>query len=187
MSGARTYRRPVVPAVAIFCVLTCTLPVPAQDESRLEQSRALTAGFAAELQTALQSGMAAGGPAAAIAACKDEAPAIASRLSEDSGARVGRTSLRVRNPANRADEWQRRALVLMEEDPSRTEVYESSPDGGFRYMKAIPTGALCLNCHGTVLAPDIAAKIDEAYPDDEARGYYLGDVRGAFTITWPES
>ena len=52
-------------------------------------------------------------------------------------------------------------------------------------MKAIPTGGICLTCHGTGLSPDIDAVLSQSYPHDLARGYEVGDVRGAFSVTWP--
>ena len=52
-------------------------------------------------------------------------------------------------------------------------------------MKAIPTGELCLVCHGTQIAPQVLEKLDALYPRDEARGFSAGDIRGAFTITQP--
>ncbi len=42
--------------------------------------------------------MQAGGPVAAIEVCQTRAPEIAARLGQESGAQVGRTALRVRNP-----------------------------------------------------------------------------------------
>jgi hypothetical protein len=50
-------------------------------------------------------------------------------------------------------------------------------------MKAIPTGALCLQCHGLDIAPPVAEKIAELYPYDKATGYREGDIRGAFVVT----
>ena len=157
------------------------------EDALLLKSREVTATFATEMQTALQTAMATGGPVGAIDACKVTAPAIAARLSEETGADVGRTSLRVRNPANEAENWESAVLAAFEAPGASSEHFERTGNNGARYMKAIPTGAICLNCHGTVIPPDIASKLDEAYPDDEARGYYLGDIRGAFTITWPET
>ena len=60
-------------------------------------------------------------------------------------------------------------------------------DGGkqFRFMKAIPTGEVCLACHGSTITPEVAAALDQAYPGDPARGYALGDVRGAFSLAKP--
>ena len=53
----------------------------------------------------------------------------------------------------------------------------------FRFMKAIPTGALCLQCHGSSISPEVSARLAELYPDDKATGYATGDIRGAFVVT----
>ena len=173
--------------LALFAVIVSTYAQSDDEDALLLKSREVTASFATEMQAALQTAMASGGPVGAIDACKVTAPAIAARLSSEYGADVGRTSLRVRNPANAADDWESEILASFEAPGAPAEHFERTGNNGARYMRAIPTGALCLNCHGTVLPPDIAARLDEAYPDDQARGYYLEDVRGAFTITWPES
>jgi hypothetical protein len=55
----------------------------------------------------------------------------------------------------------------------------------FRYMKAIPTGKVCLSCHGEKLDPAVAAKLKALYPRDKAVGFRSGDIRGAFTIIQP--
>ena len=40
----------------------------------------------------------------------------------------------------------------------------------------------CLKCHGETIEPETAAILDELYPEDKARGYKAGQVRGAFTL-----
>ena len=50
------------------------------------------------------------------------------------------------------------------------------------FMKAIPTGSLCLACHGTTLAPDVSTELSKLYPDDKAKGYSLNQVRGAIVV-----
>jgi hypothetical protein len=52
-------------------------------------------------------------------------------------------------------------------------------------MKAIPAGEVCLACHGAAITPEVAAALDAAYPEDQARGYALGDVRRAFSVSKP--
>jgi len=52
----------------------------------------------------------------------------------------------------------------------------------FRYMKAIPTGGLCLQCHGQNVAPGVHQKLNELYPNDQATGYSEGEIRGAFVV-----
>jgi len=174
------------PAIICATLLAVLGAANADEDALLIESRSVVSSFAAEMQTALQQAMAAGGPVAAIAVCKEVAPGIAERMSAESGATVGRTSLKLRNPANAPLDWQRDVLEAFE-DGNSDEYFERIGNNGARYMKPIATGALCLNCHGTVLAPDVRQQLDEAYPDDQARGYYLDDVRGAFSVVWPDS
>ena len=56
-----------------------------------------------------------------------------------------------------------------------------------RYMKALPTQPLCLNCHGTEdkLSPEVKAKLTGLYPQDKATGYGEGQIRGALTVKRP--
>lgn len=164
--------------------------VQADDDPRLADSREIVKEFAGHLQAALQSAISTGGPANAVGVCKDIAPDIASELSRERGAAVSRTSLRLRNPANLPRDWQ--FDVLREFDDRNAtdtvpEFYESRPDGQFRYMKAIPTGGLCLACHGSEIPAEVGEQLDENYPHDRARGYAAGDIRGAFSIVWPAS
>ena len=160
-------------------------------DARVETSRTITAEFASRLQSALLSAMSEGGPAAAIAVCQELAPQIASELSRSSGAKVQRTSLKFRNAANAPELWQSDVLQKFDSSaaqagqPGGLESFSVAGDGGFRYMKAIPTGELCLTCHGSAVPAEVEAALDEHYPHDLARGYALGDVRGAFSVMWP--
>jgi len=169
----------------IWMIIT---PAFAGDDSFLHDSRALANSFGAELKAALQTAMATGGPVEAIGVCKDQAPQIASRLSRESGAKVSRTSRRFRNPANAPEPWQ---IAMLESLQSEMTAENPSPErierhaDGIRYMKAIRMQPVCLACHGETLTDDVSAALAEYYPHDRARGYALGDLRGAFSISWP--
>jgi hypothetical protein len=177
-------------SAVIFCAIASltvpTVAVAGDESALLLKSREITAQFATELQAALKQSMGSGGPIAAIGACKDMAPQIAADLSRENGATVSRTSLKVRNRANTAVSWQ--AQVLHDFDAAETpaEYFEQVGKNGARYMKPIPTGGLCLACHGSELSPDIRDRLDEAYPGDQARGYNIGDIRGAFSVVWAD-
>ena len=54
-------------------------------------------------------------------------------------------------------------------------------------MKAIRIQPVCLVCHGEALSDDVRQALDEHYPHDRARNYALGDLRGAFSVSWPAS
>lgn len=49
-------------------------------------------------------------------------------------------------------------------------------------MNPIPTSGLCLTCHGTDLVDEITNKVKLLYPNDQATGFDVGDIRRAFTL-----
>lgn len=172
----------------------CT-PLQAGDyEAQLAASRETVKQFMQSLKDELQSGMQEGGPVNAISTCNLTAPGIANTYSIRNGWDVGRTSLKLRNPGNLPDAWERGVLESFEarkqagEDPATMEHYEVIDINGgreFRYMKAIPTGKICLVCHGEQVDVIAKQRIDTLYPHDQATGFKEGDIRGAFTITQP--
>lgn len=164
-------------------------------EARVAASRgAVTALFDA-LKTELVAALKAGSPADAIPTCNLKAIPITQEITEKKGWRVARTSLKLRNPANAPDAWERGVLEKFEakklagENPAKMEFYEVvmvNDKKVFRYMKAIPTAKEpCLLCHGSDLKPEVVAQLKEVYPQDQARDYKEGDIRGAFTISQP--
>ena len=179
----------------------CTLiAVPAQSSEPTaawdERSRALAEQLMGELQAELRQAMQQGGPVAAIEVCRTRAPLVASRLSASAGADVGRTAMRVRNPANAPDDLERAimqsfAAVLANASPPSSvapeAVVELRSAQGIerRYLRAIPMQPLCLTCHGATLPPDVAAAIARDYPQDAATGFEPGQLRGAVTVRWP--
>ena len=169
--------------------------VTAQDvEQQLSDSKNATQQLASQLKQKLVSSLQEGGPVEAIGVCNTEAIIIASALSEKYKGKVGRTSLKIRNHDNQPDDWEKSVLLNFEnkkqagEDVSQLEIYQIIEDESgkwFRYMKAIPTGDVCLMCHGEHIAPDVHEKIKSLYPNDLATGYEKGELRGAFTIKLP--
>jgi hypothetical protein len=167
---------------------------PATDVAWVDQSRQLAMQLGGQLKGELTKAIAEGGPVAAINVCYLRAPEIAAQLSQASGARVGRTALRVRNPSNAPDELERSVLEQFAADLGSgpidrplEAIFEIRRGDAVerRYMRAIPTDALCLTCHGTTIAPDLAAAIARDYPKDQATGFEQGQLRGAFSVVWP--
>ena len=163
-------------------------------KERAQNSKKVVKEFMGQLKGELQAGMKAGGPINAISVCKDKAPGIAKSLSDKYGWDIARTSLKTRNTSNAPDAWETKVLNEFEARKAKGEAvkpmayFEAVENNGkksFRFMKAIPTGEVCLKCHGDNIAPPIKAKLQELYPDDKATGFKLGDIRGAFTITQP--
>ena len=163
-------------------------------KQQAQKSKMVVKEFMTQLKGELKGAMKAGGPVNAINVCNEKAPAIAKALSDKYGWDIARTSLKTRNNSNAPDAWETKVLNKFEtrkakgEDVKPMAYFEAVENNGkksFRFMKAIPTGEVCLKCHGENIAPPIKAKLQELYPNDMATGYKLGDVRGAFTITQP--
>lgn len=181
------------------CLLLLLLSVPVSAETvrpanLAETGREIIRTFAERLQGELQQAMADGGPVAAIAICKERAPAIARQLSTD-GWQVKRTSLKPRNPLNSPDPFERDVLRDFENKKQQGWAVENlgyyklrqfnrgeHEINEFRYMKAIAVKPVCLSCHGENIDPAVLKKLDSLYPEDQARGYAVGDIRGAFSL-----
>jgi hypothetical protein len=157
------------------------------DDPALNEARALVKQYMKSLKTELMASLAEGGPEQAIAVCNEQAPRIAAHLSTNSTWTVARTSLKTRSETNAPDEWERGVLLAFDKqvkggaDPETLEFAEEI-NGEFRYMKAIPTAALCLTCHGSEIAPPVQNRLSELYPKDQAVGYSVGELRGAFSL-----
>lgn len=176
--------------VSSYVILGLMVSVTLADDRR-EQSRVISETLGQRLKSQLMAAMHAGDPVAAIESCYVVAPALAKDVGTQANAQVGRTSLRLRSPDNAPDAWQRQQLISLQQrlDNGETwdtlETFEVLDNGGARYLKAIPVQAPCLTCHGSDLAPAIAARLHDLYPDDAATGYALGQLRGAFVVDWP--
>ena len=163
---------------------------PSADEAR---QAAMSLGK--QLKATLGKAMKSGGPTQAINVCNIKAPEIASDVSADTGWKVARTSLKLRNPNNAPDAWetavlkdfeQRKAAGESPETLEYSEVVEQDGRRVFRFMKAIPTQKVCTNCHGgDGVSEEVVAKLKTLYPEDQARGFKEGDLRGAFTLSKP--
>ncbi|MBE9516394.1 MAG: DUF3365 domain-containing protein [Proteobacteria bacterium] len=181
-----------------FVVLVVSLILAActtvNTEERTNASRETVKQMAEKMKGTMKETMKSGGPIKAIEVCRTKAPKMAAMMSEKKGWEISRTSLKTRNPDNNPDVWELSALLDFEkrkekgEDIKKMEYTEVVTEGGnkyFRYMKAIPTAAPCLTCHGSKIDSKLEAKINELYPQDTARGFSAGDIRGAFSIKQP--
>ncbi len=158
----------------------------ASDPALDAEAQALVAPFAGQLQATVKSAMQSGGAVAAVDACHTLAPAIANQHSRAPWT-VGRTALKVRNPGNTADEWEKQVLLKFESQRAAGTPLEQLRHGEkigneYRYMQAIGTAEVCLACHGKTLAPELQSVIKQKYPDDQATGFLAGDLRGAFSL-----
>ncbi len=155
------------------------------------EAKTITKAFGGALKGELKKAMKAGGPINALDVCNTKANPIAEKAAKEHNALISRVSLKNRNPDNVPNDWQRAVLENFNARAAKgenvkkmgfAEVVEHDGKKQLRFMKALPTGGVCLECHGANIEADVQAKITELYPDDKATGYEKGQVRGAVVI-----
>lgn len=185
--------------LALFASLALmTSAVYAEDISKYQdESRAVAMPFLKQLGSVNQNAVSEGGPEAAIKVCKEVAPQMSSDISRQTGWKLTRVSLKVRNPLlGTPDAWEQKALQEFEaraakgEKPESMEIAEivQEPAGkSFRFIKAIPLQAGCVACHGSAeqIPDNVKAHLSADYPHDKAIGYSVGQIRGAVSIKRP--
>ncbi|GFD83015.1 hypothetical protein KUL118_58770 [Tenacibaculum sp. KUL118] len=164
-------------------------------QTKVKQARVHAKALGGALKSRLKQAIQSGGLEAGVEECKLAAEPIAEGLSQNGWA-VGRTALKVRNPNNAPDEWEREQLALFASLLEKTKLEDKQPStpidtykydsdsGEFRYMMAIQQGQVCMACHGAQVSPSVKETILKHYPEDEATGFELGELRGAFTLTY---
>ena len=184
----------ILPLILVLFLSNCGKDYISYKEisHRTEQSKDMVKEFGGKLKGKLQAAMKSGGPIKAMTVCNEQAPLIAKKLSDKSGWDIHRTSLKAR--ATKPDAWETQIMQSFEQRHTdgdkfkslfNQDVVEVNGKPTFRFMQAIETKGICLTCHGENIAPEIANKIKQLYPNDMAIGFKQGDIRGAFSIIQP--
>ncbi|RLA20491.1 MAG: hypothetical protein DRQ61_09895 [Gammaproteobacteria bacterium] len=180
------------PLLVLLSLLITSSAHAANEQQMIDESKQAIKAFAGQLKSELMAGMKKGGPLEAVNICNTVAEEISRNNSKKLGWEISRTSLKPRNAKNSPEPWEVAVLTSFEKrkeagepisEIDHAEVISNNGQSQFRYMKAIPTKSLCLVCHGENIAPDLSRRLDQLYPNDLARNYKPGDIRGAFSIT----
>lgn len=141
-----------------------------------------------KLQAELQAAMKAGGPANAVAFCASRAQVLMDSMSQAHGVQIRRATMRPRNAVDRATAREELALEFYAQRQLASDSLLPTVEvdnGVVHYFRPIVLGRPCLACHGTPnkhIAPETAAVIAAAYPNDQATGYAEGDLRGVWHV-----
>lgn len=164
--------------------------VNANDKSNALKKEAIgvVKQFGGTLKPQLGKALKSGGPVKAINVCSTQAPAIAKDLSAKTGWNVSRVSLKARNQSAIPDAWEAKILKQFDErqaagESAKKMAYAETVNGQFRFMKAQGVEQVCLTCHAGKVSPEVEASLKEHYPNDQARGYSLGQIRGAISLS----
>lgn len=162
-------------------ILFAAAAVSPDDQAWLDRGAATLAPFKQQLKGELMEGMKKG-TANAIDVCAIKAPEIANAVGSET-VTVGRTSHKLRNPANAPREWVKPLLDAYTANPQDLTPRVVQLENGYvGYVEPITVGPMCLACHGSSIAESTKAAIAAKYPDDEAVGFENGDFRGLFWV-----
>ena len=160
-----------------------TAPIDAIDPKlRAVQARdALFQALSSRLMQVVQSE----GPAAAIAVCQAEAPGLAHQISQEHQVKIGRTSFKLRNPANQPPDW---AAPFLKDKPEKP-LFLQGPEGQTGAILPIRLQQQCLMCHGQPdqIPPAVLTVLQSRYPHDQATGFAEDELRGWFWVEVPAS
>lgn len=186
-------------ALILLLTFFTTLGACAQDtqqtvETFRQDAAAKIKTLGGSLKQELGAAMQSGGPVAAVEICQLKAPQITQDLNTSNNISIKRTSLKLRNPDNAPDAWERQVLESFEHklakgtpasELSHMESFKSDSTTTLRMMRAIPVQGLCLACHGDKnnMDPVLLEKLENLYPNDLATGYQTGEIRGAFSVS----
>jgi len=145
----------------------------AQQERAVQAKAQMFGRLMRQLQTELSSV----GPAGAIEVCKSVAPQVAMDVRKATGVQIGRTSWKLRNPANTGPAW---TGLVLHDRPTEPRLVVAR-DGRIGATLPITVASPCLTCHGDreSIPPAVWTKLREEYPNDQAVGFREGDLRGA--------
>ncbi len=192
----------------LFLAISCTKPVSkssaatekssttgtlteTEEEKYLARGKEIAQGSFQALSSALQGAMSSGGVEKAMNYCNVSAMPLTDSLSNVYNAQVKRTALKYRNPQNKPTEAEETMLNAYMAQAAENQ--EMSPEvklldeNHIAFYAPIKTMGLCLTCHGTVgesLTEENYKTIKALYPEDQAVGFDMGDLRGMWSITF---
>ena len=125
-------------------------------------------------------------PENAVHLCNEIAQHLTAKIAKEQGVFMRRTALKIRNPKNAPDDYER---AWMEKNAgNKTPAYsgESEVVGDeLRFIRPLYIATACLNCHGPDVSPAVKAVLKEKYPNDQATGFKPGDFRGIVSVRVP--
>jgi hypothetical protein len=177
--------------LALACASACTPKPPKPDPADLMAARQATLQLDTAIRTQLTGRLDRNDdPAAVYTAYRDTVRTLTSDIAKKAGVDLRRVSDQPRNPANAADDWERKQLAIFEYwldaglDEHTLEISEIVTEGKtkvLRWIRPITMQENCLTCHGDRIDGKLLDLLARDFPDDEATGYFEGELAGAYS------
>lgn len=182
--------------------LGALVPPPAitaeQRQQALERGRAIAQETFDLLRTNLQVAIQSGGISNALPYCSLAASPLTAGMAAKHGVTLRRVTHKARGKGGKADASElavirtfETALAVHGPTPPPGPIVTNGSPGTVTFFAPILIGnELCLRCHGEpgrdIQAADLAV-IQRLYPEDQAVGFKMGQLRGAWRIDFPET
>ena len=165
---------------------------PAEVEAAREQGRAITQATFSVLSSNLQQALAHGGVTNALTFCSLQALNLTVLQVNTNLVELRRVSHRPRNLRNAASAEERLVLERFEAELKQrgtvAPVVETNHSDRLIFRGPIVlNNPLCLNCHGrpgAEIQPEHLEVLRRLYPDDQATGFRLGELRGFWSVSF---
>lgn len=180
-------------ASLVLVVLTSGAAV-AGDTEMLAKGKEAADVLNRALRERLEAAVNGADPSLAFSVCSYQAQALTSEIEQRMGVRIKRTSMKLRNPKNAPDSFERSVLDRFESHaragaPVDDVLEQGVVDGKteYRYAQPIYVRSFCVTCHAAAgeMSPEVRKTLEERYPEDRATGYKTGDLRGIVSVVIP--
>lgn len=153
-------------------------PTEAQIQAMVAAKDALFTTLSGRLMEAMGEG-----PANAIAVCQREAGELAAEVGRTHNVKIGRTGVRLRNQRNLAPAWAKDWIEQEVAEPQFA-MLSNQQAAALLPIKLQPQ---CVMCHGPSeqILPEVKSALVDRYPQDQATGFEIGELRGWFWIELP--
>lgn len=164
----------------------------ASDQMVIETGREIASETFQTLSSQLRGAIEEGGIPHALQFCSVKAMPLTQELADRYNVTIRRATHRPRNQTNRADQEELDAIqayIRAIEGGNELTPRLVRQDDYIRFFAPIQVGMdLCLQCHGTPnsdITKNNLEVIRSLYPEDEATGFSMRELRGIWSITLP--
>lgn len=182
----------ILPVLALASCQKKDLASHVPPEEAVHMAREAAQDAFTRLSGELATAIAAGGPVAAIPICAEKAQPLVADVASARKIQMRRLADRPRRSTQRAQGTDLATIesfrASIQNGTPPNPAVETLPDGSSVVrLPIVINQPLCLQCHGT--GDDISAEtrtaIQALYPNDQATGYKMNDLRGIWQITIP--
>ncbi|MDD2368840.1 MAG: DUF3365 domain-containing protein [Sulfuricurvum sp.] len=176
---------------SLFFIASLLIAEPLTQEQMIQKGTEVSTTLVQKLGNELKTQMQTGGPIAALHFCSQNALSLTDQVAKESGTAIKRVSIQNRNPVNAAtfeekailNQWQ--AMLKNSETLPAYQLTKLSNGHTVYYKPIVINKDACLKCHGDIAGDSPLAKaIKETYPEDQATGYKMGDLRGMIVVAF---